>query len=510
MQISQLESLLNDEETEIWLDNWAVFDQLDDIETPVRFTRNIQDEDIALLENNKQIRTATKNELEEKLNYVKVFSIPETTKRRRRFIVEPEEINLAFPLDTHVHLKTPKEVIDQLLEPGATHAILFDYAAWFQQFRLPAPAQKHYAFRHRFKSGEVKTFLIETLPMGQRQSVPLAQVASEALARSSADVQPVIFIDNTRFVGSAAACIEAGTALKEKAEAVGATTNEDIADIAALVKTKYDFLGMKFDHENRTVGISDKTKEKLIEAAKEVDSELSIERAMGVIALLLWARQVNGEEMAQIYYIMKFLRKRSQAVGQGRASFKDPANIWPCIRESLKHELLRAAHFGMRSIRKGGEDITLVTDACERGWAGCLFSGNQDPTVIAADWASAQADNCHALDLRAPQFSVAAGAFHPQLQGHINEKEIRAVLYSLKQFDLRDVTMKLWIDNTTGMNVLKKGASRSYHLNEVCRLIHDELKARNIVLKEVRYVPSAQNIADGPSRAGFENGLSMV
>ena len=58
----------------------------------------------------------------------------------------------------------------------------------------------------------------------------------------------------------------------------------------------------------------------------------------------------------------------------------------------------------------------------------------------------------------------------------------------------------VFIDNTAALSTLLRGSSRQSDLNEVLETLWFDLAAAN-VLMHAHYVPSALNLADGPTRA---------
>ena len=58
----------------------------------------------------------------------------------------------------------------------------------------------------------------------------------------------------------------------------------------------------------------------------------------------------------------------------------------------------------------------------------------------------------------------------------------------------------VFIDNTAALGALLRGSSRQADLNEMLGSIWFDLAAAN-VLMHAHYVPSALNLADGPTRA---------
>lgn len=117
--------------------------------------------------------------------------------------------------------------------------------------------------------------------------------------------------------------------------------------------------------------------------------------------------------------------------------------------------------------------IRLTTDASDEGW-GCLF---EDHVSGADRWS-------------------------PETAGlHINDKELRAVHQALRlhQQQIRNRRVLILCDNTTVCHLLNTGTTRSTALLAPLRRVWDFLLSNNIDF-HARYIPSAQNPADAPSR----------
>ena len=79
-----------------------------------------------------------------------------------------------------------------------------------------------------------------------------------------------------------------------------------------------------------------------------------------------------------------------------------------------------------------------------------------------------------------------------------------AVKFPLKSFvkEFSNVSIKIFIDNTTVISFLKNMETYSFHLNSICKQIWEWCKDRNIWLLPV-YINTKQNLADRSSRITF-------
>jgi hypothetical protein len=88
----------------------------------------------------------------------------------------------------------------------------------------------------------------------------------------------------------------------------------------------------------------------------------------------------------------------------------------------------------------------------------------------------------------------------PKLREHINYKEAEAVVESILYYNLSQVHLQLWIDNTTVWWYIHKWGGRVQKLNEVVRRLWVLCQQRGITITP-HYIPTQLNPADKPSRA---------
>ena len=82
---------------------------------------------------------------------------------------------------------------------------------------------------------------------------------------------------------------------------------------------------------------------------------------------------------------------------------------------------------------------------------------------------------------------------------HINIKEAEALLHAIRVYDLTNLHLNFYTDNTTLWWYLHKWGGRSPALNNIVKQIWSEVEARQLVILP-HYVPSEHNPADSPSR----------
>jgi hypothetical protein len=198
---------------------------------------------------------------------VRVFTVTEWVKERRRPIFHPKFINDTLGKDTlqSMKLKTRAEIRDSVL--GGAWTITLDFSSYFDQFKLHPDITSRLVFEH-FK--ELYSLLV--LPMGLRQAVECAQGCTWVLVSGLERKWKVIIdtlTDNVRFVGSREDIISAAYDFILRCRRVRAVLNEVNVetctrdDLYALTTQEGDFLGENFCYRSGRVRSTQKILEKV-------------------------------------------------------------------------------------------------------------------------------------------------------------------------------------------------------------------------------------------------------
>lgn len=397
-------------------------------------------------------------------NYVVVFSLPETSKRRRRWIAHPVEQNC------EVHIKVPMCDM-RAIEAGVQEegAVLLDIAAYYQQMELPEESRKHYIFRCQHGC-----YRLTTVPTGHTHCTGVAQTLSRALALQTGG-KVAIYNDNFRCAGPREQALRDAYAIHDQATALGIQFNEQREDLLFL--TCYDFLGVRCNHDTKTVSLTQRALEKLAHIDNVLQSKyefLTMRDVDSIIGFLVFASTVLGFKLGLVYHIFKFHRRRSRA----KLSDHDGARPWPGIRQQWLRWVKSLRSNSPRSIipRIRKRTHTLFTDASLSGWGAYLITDDGEVRIIADSWQQG-------------------------VTRHINILEIWAVRNALTKFadTLKGCKVQLFIDNTTALTAVEKQRSRCFILNQVALDIQDIAVQFDLDIT-VEYVPSADNLADAPSR----------
>lgn len=406
------------------------------------------------------------------------FTVPELAKARRRWICHPKVFNdhcrlhmekIQLPLPTSVMSKVRHRFGRQL-----------DFKAYYHQFSTTSAKF--------IINTTLGNYRLTTIPTGASNCPLLAQLYSLALVEKAFDeysrrfpdsvivCEVDVYIDNVRVTGNDLTQVDKIVSIIfELAEAFKIVINESLQEVLSSDPTKYEFLGIRFDHGNQTTALGSKTRSKLQELLQTSFWRLdpTIETCLHAFGLLQYASMVNSSPKADYYYIFKFLRRR---VGERLAA---RAQIWPSTFELWHQWLYSELHYKDRSWRvtlPKTNQITLFTDASSSGY-GCVAIHSDGMWIHAGRWS------------------------HWWASQHINVLEASALLRGLDWLADKssgDISISVRIDNTSVLYCTQKTWSRSWLLNEIIGQI--QLHRMWPCVTGVTYVKSEDNLADGPSR----------
>ena len=388
--------------------------------------------------------------------HVRTFTINETSKNRRRWIVHPWLQNDILPLPPEFH-------IDDVLLPCTTHiqqsreytvAATNDIKSCFHSFSL-GPAKIYYCFQH-----EDTWYCITTIPTGGRYSPFEAQLATLTLSEhNSRSGVKACHIDNVLFGGTNA--LHNARNFVANCTATRFSVNEK-----AACRSSYDFLGMHFHHETDhvRVSIAQKTLDKI--GAIHIERSKTLRGVLGDFGRLVYAADILSIPKHSFYVIYKFLRRRCGH------RLDELTNIWECSIPAWRAWLATATTNTPRIVERFAQEhrppTILFTDASGVGWGAVAFQG--DGSVVST-----------------------SGAWPTGATPHINVLEARATVNALSILQLSG-PIHVLVDNTTWLAVARKGYSRNFALNNLVGCF------RKFGVTEMSYVASEHNEADYLSR----------
>jgi len=412
-------------------------------------------------------------------NYVKIFTVVEAHKARRRLIAWPDSTNLAEKEVQRAlereHATTVFPRISNVVE-GATFrfAASSDFKQFFQQYKIEEKCQKFFGFA--FGGRE---FFLSSIATGAVSPPLFAQVLTRAVANLAirrAAAGGVVFshclIDNVRFVSNdAAAIITVWSVFLEICAEVGITIGDASPPSHSHI---YTFLGIDFDHAKSSIQLAEKTKRKLQEAAASINNpHLTVREVLGIFGRCVYAASVfstNSLLHARNYFlIFKFMRRCA------KRELHDLASIWNSIKASWASWLrnLAEASILITMVDNHAPAPTVYSDASMSGWGFIMFCPDGAIRSGAGRWTEDEEGD------------------------HINLLELRAVAIALDCVSSRSIpAVHLYVDNTSTLAWVQRGRGPSLEACVTCSRIADS----EVRILSVSYVQSEANRADALSR----------
>ena len=303
------------------------------------------------------------------------FSVDEPNKcpPRRRFIVWPKRLNDRLGKTAAFSLLSVEEVIQQTVQAlkvtPELWALLADLKAAFFQHHIPEQLVSWVTFRV-----EDQVFQILALPMGFVSSPEFQQLISTACTRFLRVQAGNIHIDNFRWLASRNELTIASGVLHWIAERFQLTWS----DPPAMCR-QFEYLGMTFDLQNRTVKVGQKTIKKI--RALPVTTVMHWQTYVSIMGMLFFATAVLRLHLASYYYCLKQFRSFA-------AFPTEHITLWKQAEEELRSwrdEVLREHPRSLES-NPMATRFVLFTDASDTGFAMLLFAEAKPVQLYARKW----------------------------------------------------------------------------------------------------------------------------
>ena len=445
---------------------------------------------------------------EEIRGHVSMFLVLELAKERCRAIKNTVDINAFCGSDTLRKLAFPtkKEMVESVHLGSAFLAV--DFAAYYDQFQLTKEvgALMCFEFNHNY-------YALNTLPMGQRQAVEIADAATQRLLDFPHLTQKAMsVIDNVCFIGHQPNDIGAdGWTFVQRCAAAGATLNEiDVNEatrekVDALIKTAGPWCGIDFDFTNKTVRIMQKAVDKTRtswEARASWDWR-AFARHMG---LLFWPWRIIDLPMPDFFDVFRFIaefgKKMTDSQPPPRPDGSFPSNP----------EWNRPAAIPERVWQLLERWTTLVCDNKPRRVLPAMTKDNID-ILVECD-ASNEYGFCYvALHIPTNQIVTYARAWSETDRKNLRDRlrhsvvaEPLGLVYSAQHLARRFPNARRFFfgqDNTPTVATFKRGFNTaSYHLNLMTSWLQRSFPASEGYQFDFVHVPGKVILADRGSR-GF-------
>lgn len=421
-----------------------------------------------------------------------LFFTPMRPKQTKRLITHTIDINNAA-------MSPPTEfdpVEQRLLDGTAADRCgwVADLMSWYHQLETPIESEPFYSF----DTASHGALCLATLATGQRQTVGFAQTISKFLARKTSAYLHLVcpfarpslhceYIDNfrRREQDRATAILSAKIFLRVAAF-YGVTVNETFKELEASVGLPYDFLGVHYD--GTTVSLSEKMREKLellLDECWQSIPDWTMHDLESAFGLLVSANSVVALCPAVYYLMYKFMRRRAQQNCAG----PDKVNLWPCVMPVLRQwlrDMLLAPPRNMAA-PPATPSCILVTDASLEGFGAILYLAGKSFSVGGA-W---------------PPWVVELDLIIAELEA---KTVLLATLFFRQQFPfLADFEWDIVVDNTTVKQIVIKGRSPHFFLNEAVLFLREV----GVYIRAIGYINTADNPADVFTRP-FADGRNQL
>ena len=392
--------------------------------------------------------------------------------KRLRIIDAPFDQNEAIYARGYVpHLPELGHVSEKLGAVFHACGVTGDISSSFYGLQISRPE----TVRFRDSTGVLYEMLVSM--MGSVVSVEKQQIITSVMAghvdyaREPAPLpRPDVWVDNIRYTGTRNLVNRCSEYAQRSAEHMNIALNME------QPSTKYTFIGVDFNHERRTVRISEKTSTKF---PKDLAREITAGEYESLIGRLIHCSAVRQEPLVNRWWVLKWSRRVLNKLNRGMLSTQEKISISDGVHHQLRDWIAHAGewHEVVRS-SKNGKSSTLYTDATLESWGAVYIT--DDGRVYAT---GAKFDD-------------------EQRVGDIGRKEGFAVVNALRCFSspLNDISrLNLFVDNTSVGAGLRRGQVRAESLRQPVADAWREIIGKRIELF-VDYVSTHVNPADAYSR----------
>ena len=414
------------------------------------------------------------------LNYVKIFTVEEPDKGRRRMINWPQAINELFPEVPNVQLPSYQEIEKEIASGQYWWASTFDIAAFYHHFALPADMLKYYCFQHKTTSS-TKTYALKVIPTGQRHCPVLGQCLSGSIALKVesrtksiyelARIRCFAYVDNFFLLADSEITLQkAEEILVELCNDLRITLSRDSFPSGEAV-----FMGVSWNLHAVHCDLAEKSVRKLSQALQDLRQwqvmEVPFRQALKVFGLMVFAGRIKGLHLANAYTFLKFLRRH------GRSPVDASVRIWKCAIDCACCFIDQLLRMPPRVLMAEDDSIPwiLYSDASLSGWGTVIISPCGDIKVF-------------------------AGPF--EYVEDIQVLETRALLRAVQRlpFSASRKNLFIRIDNTSLVSLMSRHHHRNFVMNSLLPQIMEVIATKGFHLADLRWVSSLANIADLPSR----------
>lgn len=416
--------------------------------------------------------------------FVLGFTVPKPKKRTLRTVLDGRNQNAQQTRPPEVKLATLDDILLAVQDFPLCQEL--DALGFFHQFELHPEIAADWVL----KIGKER-FAWTRMPMGWSHAVFVAHTVASLLAEVSvSDVRILVYIDNVYIFGKTKRAIDLATTIfLERCNFVRATFEITTATTSSLT-----VLGVSCDLLRKQVSVPQSFIQKFA-TVLDLLPELFIKNDSGdknpihfpttrllwkVLGSLVWATRVLGIEMCAYGSLLAWISRRSGHITADPTLWEKPCSIWPAAYvdlECLIEKVIRNVPRPLYTLASSLYVHDLFTDASDLGHASVHCGPHLHGPIFKARWSKS-------------------------MQGRIiAERELFALVQGIKETKqaLPHVGLiRAFNDNTNVISWVKRRRGKSTYSNLLLVELFSLLGPTGI---EMFYVPSAKNIADGPSRA---------
>ena len=195
------------------------------------------------------------------------------------------------------------------------------------------------------------------------------------------------------------------------------------------------------------------------------------------------ASAVSGVSPGRFWFTLKFIRRIINKINRGIVSLDSLVSVPRSIQLELEKWMNGASTERVINIKVSSKMriLTVFVDASLEGWGGVIVEPSGELTVVGDVWKKEKGL-------------------------HINVLEAKVLLNTLRALDNRSLgklKLDIRVDNTSVMGaVRKKQCLKNKISNDLVLAVSDWLAIRRLEFT-IKYIRSALNPADGPSRAAL-------
>lgn len=431
-------------------------------------------EEVTRLEKLKYITPITRSKVK---GFVKGFTVPKPKKKTRRTILDGRKLNeqQQDPPQTKLPGLTEIEECVRAFPLG----LEMDGKGWYHQFGLSPEIAAYWVLR---VAG--KRYTWNRMPMGWTHSVYAANTVTEALAAFDwGSCRLLVYIDNVYVFGKSESDIMRVTdEFMVRCRKINASF-----EITTPVGEEMNVLGVRVNLAQKTLDIQPSTRDNLKmfhDCMEEIWWKKGTSRCTPstrqiwkVFGNITWAARILKHKLCDYPSWLSWLSRRARQITSDVEMWEKPCGMWASAQRDLRRLVKNLIQASPRAVKiELDESVELYTDASDVGWGVVSFAEDDTEMVQHRRWS----DTMRRKIIAERELDALVRGVHHVVT---TRPEVRAI--------------RVYCDNQNVCAWVSKGRARSFFGN--VKLQQLELDIKHLQLQVV-WVPSAENLADRPSR----------